>query len=106
MASIASGLSPFGVPATFASKSLSCISQNFPCLPAAIAARAAYGASGCMGSGLCLKASRTSFPYRDSICFSTGMARPQYGHWKSENSMIVTFASASPFTGAFPSATL
>ena len=62
IASTFSCLSASGWRELFASNSLSCISQNLPCFWAAMAAFAAYGASGCMGSGLCLKTKRTSAP--------------------------------------------
>ena len=77
--------------------SLSCISQNFPCAWAATAASAASGASAWKGSGLCRKITRTLFPYSFSIWWSVGTTRLQNGHWKSENSTTVTFASAGPF---------
>ena len=40
----------------------SCISQNLPCAWAATAARAAVGASGCIGSGRWRNTKRTSLP--------------------------------------------
>ena len=45
------------------------------------------------GSGSCLNATRTSLPYSFMTCLTVGSTRPQNGHWKSENSTIVTLAS-------------
>src|SRR5262245_28319345 len=78
----------------------SCISQNLPCLPAATAAFAAGMALGCMvaGRGKFLNAKLTSFGYFLSRSSTRLVDLAQKGHWKSENSRIVTLASFGPLT--------
>ncbi len=53
-----------------------------------------------MFSGRCFQTIRTLSPYVSSICLRVGPTLAQYGHWKSENSTIVTGASAGPLAGA------
>ena len=76
-----------------------CISQNFPCLCAAIAAFAAGSAFGWKGSGSLRHTSFTSPLYVSRIFRTVGSTRRQNGHWKSENSTIVTFAFFAPVHG-------
>ena len=58
------------------------------------------GASLWMSSGSCFQTMRTLSPYTFRICSRVGPTLPQNGHWKSENSTIVTGAPAGPCTGA------
>ncbi len=91
-----------GSSSVAAPKSASCIAQNFaspPCARASSVAIAAGSARAWNGSGLCLKTKRTLPRYASSTCFSVGPTRLQKGHSKSEDSTIVTRASAGPFTG-------
>src|SRR5687767_6265260 len=80
-------------------KSLSWYSQNLPCSLAAIAASAAPLACAWKDSGWWRKTIRTSFGYFCLISLSTGTALEQYGHWKSDHSTMVTFASFLPQDG-------
>ncbi len=85
-----------------AAKSASCIAQNFaspPCARASSVASAAGVARAWNGSGLCLKTNRTLPRYCSSSALSVGATRLQNGHSKSDDSTIVTSASAGPFTG-------
>src|ERR1700724_314000 len=77
----------------------SCISQNLPRSLAQRGASAALAALGCMGSGNCRKTRRTLLPYFDTTCSRVGVMREQKGHWKSENSTIVTGALDGPLAG-------
>src|SRR5258708_6874609 len=77
----------------------SCISQNLPCSLAQSAASAALAALGCIGSGYCRKTRRTLLPYFVTTCSRVGVMREQKGHWKSENSTMVTGAPDGPFAG-------
>src|ERR1700688_3119469 len=77
----------------------SCISQNLPCSLAHSDASAALAALGCMGRGHWRKTRRTLLPYFDTTCSRVGVIREQKGHWKSENSTIVTGAPAGPLAG-------
>ena len=55
-----------------------------------------------MGSGNSLYTNLTSFGYACSTCSISGVTRAQNGHWKSENSIMTTGASAGPLTGDLP----
>src|SRR5256885_10533922 len=81
------------------SKSSLCICQNLPCLCAAIAAFAAGSAFGWKERGSLRQTSFTSPLYVSRIFCSVGSARWQKGHWKSENSTIVTLAFLAPVQG-------
>src|SRR4051795_8926169 len=89
--------------ACWLANSLSWYGQNLPCSLAARAASAARCALSWNGSGSCLKAILTLPLYSSSICFITGTAREQNGHWKSLNATTVTLAPLGPLTGASPS---
>lgn len=56
-------------------------------------------ASLCMSSGKCFQTIRTLSPYAFSICLRVGPTLEQNGHWKPENSAIVTGAPAFPRNG-------
>ena len=56
------------------------------------ATSAAGSARGWNGSGSFFQTKRTLSPYLSWICLSVGSTRLQYGHWKSENSTMVTWA--------------
>src|SRR5438445_2404121 len=88
------------------SKSSLCICQNLPCLCAAIAALAAGSALGWKESGSLRQTTFTSPLYVSRICWMVGSARRQKGHWKSENSTMVTLGCFSPIQGdAVPGST-
>ena len=53
-----------------------------------------------MSRGKCFQTTRTLSPYVLSTCVRVGPTLEQYGHWKSENSAIVTGAEAFPLEGA------
>ena len=63
-------------------------------------AMAAGVANWCMSRGRCFQTIRTLSPYVFSICVRVGPTLEQNGHWKSENSAIVTGAPAGPRKGA------
>ena len=54
----------------------------------------------CMSRGRCFQTIRTLSPYTLSICVRVGPTLEQNGHWKSENSAMVTGAPAGPRAGA------
>src|SRR6188472_2446201 len=70
--------------------------QNLPCSLAARPASAAPLALLWKGSGWLRKTIFTLSPYASSICLRVGTTREQNGHWKSDQSTIVTFAPALP----------
>ena len=84
------------------SKSLSCIAQNFaspPCARASSAAIAAGSARAWNGSGFWRNEKRSLPGNASSSCFKVGPTRLQNGHSKSDDSTIVTSASAGPRSG-------
>src|SRR6266849_2517653 len=84
-----------------------CICQNLPCLCAAIAALAAGSALGWKERGSLRQTSFTSPLYVSRIFCRVGSARWQKGHWKSENSTMVTLACFAPVQGeSVPRSTL
>src|SRR5467141_3104037 len=89
------------------SKSSLCICQNLPCLCAAIAALAAGSALGWKERGWLRQTSFTWPLYVSRIFWTVGSARWQNGHWKSENSTMVTLACLAPVHGeSVPKSTL
>src|SRR5436190_18954731 len=85
-------------------KILSCISQNLPCAPAAMAASAAGSALGWKGSGWFFHTMRILPLYSSSSCLRVGPTLEQKGHWKSENSITVIGAFFGPLLGESPTA--
>src|SRR3954466_5540304 len=70
-----------------------------------MAASAAGIAFGWKLKGLFFHAILTLPLYSSMICLSVGSTRLQNGHWKSENSTMVTGAVFGPRTGALPTLT-
>ena len=89
-----------GDSACWFEKSFACMGQNLPCSRAASAASAAGTACGCIGSGWCFHTTRICPGNACSSCASEGSTRVQNGHWKSEKSTTVSFASAGPRDGS------
>src|SRR5438128_12146686 len=71
-----------------------------------MAASAAGIAFGWKESGWFFHTRRTFPGYWSITCFSVDCARPQYGHWKSDHSTMVTGGVFAPVHGPSPASTL